>query len=124
MTGKPAGPGPVSVQLQKCGAATFQWKDREGKPVAGQDAGPLLKLIITPGTDAPTRDQVMASYAFQANLDWQRMGRKLRTDAEGRATFVSLIPGATYRLHGREFIAEAGKTLDLGEVVIERPSRP
>ena len=64
------------------------------------------------------------SYIFQANLDWERLGRNLRTDAEGRATFVSLIPGATYRLHGREFIAEAGKTLNLGEVVMEKPARP
>ena len=124
LTGKPVGPGPVTVQLQKCGAATFQWKDREGKPVAKQDAGPLLMLIITPGTDKPTRDKVMADFVYQANLDWERLGRKLRTDAEGRATFVSLIPGATYRIHDREFIAEAGKTLNLGDIVMERPTRP
>ena len=53
----------------------------------------------------------MADYIFQANLNCERLGRNLRTDAEGRATFVSLIPGATYRIHGREFIAEARKTL-------------
>ena len=74
LTGKPVGPGPVTVQLQKCGAATFQWKDREGKPVAKQDASPLLKLIITPGTDEPTPDKVMADYVYQANLDWDRLG--------------------------------------------------
>ena len=124
LTGKPAEQGPVTVQLQKCGAATFQWKDREGKPVARQDPGPFLLLIITPGTVAPTRDKVMASYVYQANLDWDRLGRKLRTDAEGRVTFVSLIPGATYRVNGREFIAEAGKTLNLGDVVMEKPARP
>ncbi len=123
LSGKQAGQGPVTVQLQHCGAATFQWKDREGKPVARQDAGPLLMLIITPGTDAPARDKVMASSVYQANLDWERLGRKLRTDADGRATFVSLIPGATYRIHGREFIAEAGKTWNLGEVVMEKPAR-
>ncbi len=124
LTAKPVGPGPVTVRLQKCGAATFQWKDREGKPVAKQDAGPLLKLIITPGSEALARDKVMADYIFQANLDWARLGRNLRTDAEGRATFVSLIPGATYRIHGREFIAEAGKTLSLGDVVPEKQTSP
>jgi protocatechuate 3,4-dioxygenase beta subunit len=124
LTAKLARQGPVIVQLQKCGAATFQWKDRECKPVAKQDAGPLLMLIITPGTEEFTRDKVMADYVFQANLDWERLGRKLRTDAEGRVTFVSLIPGATYRIHGREFVAEAGKTLNLGDVVMEKPTRP
>jgi hypothetical protein len=124
LTGKAEGPGPVTVQLQKCGAATFQWKDREGKPVAKQDAGPLLMLIMTPGADKPTRDKVMANYVYQANLDWKRLGRNVQSDAEGRASFVSLIPGATYRIHGREFIAEAGKTLNLGDIVMERPTRP
>jgi hypothetical protein len=66
----------------------------------------------------------MADFVYQANLDWERLGRKLRTDAEGRATFVSLIPGATYRIHDREFIAEAGKTLNLGDIVMEKPTRP
>jgi beta-lactamase regulating signal transducer with metallopeptidase domain len=124
LTGKPLGPVPVTVQLQKCGAATFQWKDREGKPVATQEAGSLLKLIMTPGADIFTREKIMADFVYQANLDWERLGRKLRTDAEGRATFVSLIPGATYRIHDREFIAEAGKTLNLGDIVMEKPTRP
>jgi hypothetical protein len=67
-----------------------------------------------------------------ANLDPEghRYGN-LRSDDQGRITLPNLIPGATFLLIGtrpnegifnlnKEFRAEAGKTLDLGDVVFQR----
>jgi RNA polymerase sigma factor (sigma-70 family) len=129
LAGKSARNGPIVVKLQKCGAARVRYKDPQGKPIVGcqlegrprsglQD---YLLLIITPGeTDSTPRDKTMADKEFHTNLDEKRL-RGLRTDADGRATMVSLIPGATYRFRGRDFTAEAGKTIDLPDVTIAVP---
>ena len=67
----------------------------------------------------------MADKEFHANLDPERLRtqrlRGLRTDADGRVTIESLIPGATYRFLGHDFTAEAGKTIDLPDVIVPRP---
>ena len=57
-------------------------------------------------------------------------------DAQGRITLPALIPGATYRLFDyttfrdpagakvrREFTVKSGETLDLGDILIEKPLR-
>ncbi len=119
LTGKSARNGPVTVQLQKCGVARVRYVDKEGKPIAGHRPDQLI-LIITPGTDTPQADKTMADFQYQENLVTQRL-RQLRTDADGRVTVVSLIPGATYRFHGQDFTCEAGKTIDLPDVTVSRP---
>jgi RNA polymerase sigma factor (sigma-70 family) len=119
LSGRSAGNGPLAIQLQKCGAATVRYKDHQGKPIAGYRGDPLM-LIITPGADRPQIDQIMADMQFQVNLDTERL-RSLRTGADGRMTFVSLIPDATYRLRGHDFTAEAGKTIDLPDITLPRP---
>ena len=57
---------------------------------------------------------------FAGRLDRGDAGGTL-SDAEGRVTVSGLIPGATYRYYDgkkvQEFIAEAGKTHDLGEIL-------
>ena len=58
----------------------------------------------------------------------------LVSDAQGRITFPALIPGATYRVVDRtpqdlggdpkirkEFTARSGETIDLGDILIEKP---
>ncbi len=122
LSGKSARDGPVTIQLEKCGAAIVRYKDPQGKPIAGH-TGDQLMLIITPGADINARpDQIMADMQYQSNLDSERL-RRLRTDADGRITWSSLIPGAKYRLRGHdfEFTAQAGKTIDLPDVTIPRP---
>ena len=57
-----------------------------------------------------------------------------RTDGDGQFTMISLIPGALYRVidHStvnddkgaqvrKEFIVKARETLELGDIVIEKP---
>jgi RNA polymerase sigma factor (sigma-70 family) len=118
LAGTSARNGPVVVSLQQCGAARVRYQDPQGKPIPGHQPDHVT-LILTPGTDSPERDRTMADSVFQVNLDPQRM-RGLRTDADGRVTIGSLIPGARYRFRGHDFTAEAGKTLDLPEVTVPR----
>jgi hypothetical protein len=122
ISGKSAATGPVMVQLQPCGSARVRLKDAEGKPLANHPADEFpgnLILIITPGADFGAMDKTNADMEFQVNLDPER-NRNLRTGPDGRATFVSLIPGARYRFRGHEFIAEAGKTIDLPDITVGR----
>ena len=130
LSGKSARNGLVTIQLEKCCTAKVRYKDPQGKPIAGH-LGDQLKLIITPGADlnAPP-DQIMADMLYQSNLDFERL-RRLRTDADGRITWTSLIPGAKYRLRSHafdplrspyfDFTAEAGKTIDLPDVTLSGP---
>jgi RNA polymerase sigma factor (sigma-70 family) len=106
--------GPVTVQLEKCGTATVRYKDAQGKPVAGY-AGDALLLVMSPGTDLPGADPAVADMDLYTNLDPER-SRELRSDADGRVAYVSLIPGATYRLRNHDFTAEAGKTIELPDL--------
>ena len=108
----------MTVKLQKCGVASVRYKDPEGKSIAGHRADMLI-LIITPGSDSPRPDKTMADVQYQENLVTKRL-RESRTDAEGRVTVVSVIPGATYRFRGQEFKCEAGKTIDLPDVIVPR----
>jgi len=59
---------------------------------------------------------------FQVNLDPRRNGN-LCTGPDGRATFVSLIPGARYRYRGHEFTARADQTIDLADVTVPRETK-
>jgi hypothetical protein len=69
-----------------------------------------------------------------ANVDRKHYWNQPSTDAEGRITLVSLIPGALYRVSDfstvnddkgmqvrREFTVKPGEMLDLGDIVIEKP---
>ena len=119
LSGKSARNGPVTVRLQKCGVARVRYTGPEGKPIAGHRPDQVI-LIITPGTDTPQQGKTMADMQYQENLVAPR-SRELHTDADGRITVVSLIPGATYRFRGQEFTALAGKTIDLPDVTVRRP---
>jgi RNA polymerase sigma factor (sigma-70 family) len=114
LSGKSVRTGPVTVGLEKCGAATVRYKDAQGKPVVGR-ARDRLVLVISPGTDSPGAETNVTDLALQMILDPER-APGLSSDADGRVTFVSLIPGATYRLRNHDFKAEAGKTIELPEI--------
>ena len=58
------------------------------------------------------------------------------SDAQGRVVFPALIPGATYQIYDgttsttkaagqfrKEFTVKPGETLDLGDILIEKPQR-
>jgi RNA polymerase sigma factor (sigma-70 family) len=118
LSGRSAVDGPVTIRLRECGSATVRYRNDDGKQVAGRRPDDLY-LLITPGADFGSTDRIVADMVNQVNLDPDRT-TGLKTDAAGRVTFVSLIPGARYRLLGQEFTAEAGKTVELQDITIPR----
>jgi hypothetical protein len=113
--------GPATIRLAPCGSARARFINKDGKPVAGRDAADLA-LVVTPGADfldtSISAGKALADVAYQVNLDRGRL-REARSDADGRLTYVSLIPGAAYRLHGQDFTAKPGETSTLTVVVGE-----
>jgi hypothetical protein len=137
LAGKQAGED-VAVRLAPCGKAVARFVGADGKPLKRESVwkGTMFRLVVTPGPfyGAARKGELEAGEEFAENLlgRKERVARKtLRTDAEGRVSYAGLIPGATYRLTvldpeagevlKKEFRAEAGKTLDLGDVRL--PSR-
>ena len=118
LSGRSAVAGPAAIRLQGCGSASVRYRHDDGEPVAGHGPDDLY-LLITPGADFGSTDRIVADMVNQINLDPERTNG-LKTDGDGRVTFVSLIPGARYRLRGQEFTAEAGKTVELQDITIRR----
>jgi RNA polymerase sigma factor (sigma-70 family) len=133
LPGKQAGE-PVTVRLAPCGAATVRFVDGDGKPLANQPVGEgllfvHLHLVLTPGATVwamADTEALQSDTAMMVNFDPQRY-RALRTDAQGRVTFPTLIPGGTYHLMTgenlgtakKEFTVKAGQTVDLGDVAMK-----
>jgi len=139
VSGKSAKDGPVTVRLEPCGAAKARLVDSAGKPVTQYRLGPLfITMVVTPG---PTRratqqntEQLFADEGPLSRIDPVNYGKPIVSDAQGRVTLPVLIPGATYRLIDRttaqdpagpqvrkEFTVNPGETLELGDLLIERP---
>ncbi len=119
ISGKSTAADPVTVRLQKCGSVRVRLVDAQGRPLVNHpaDEHTYMILLITPGADWGTRGKTNADAEFQVNLDPEHHG-KLRTGPDGRVTLVNLIPGAPYRYRGREFTAEADKTIDLPDITV------
>jgi RNA polymerase sigma factor (sigma-70 family) len=129
LSAKKAGGKPVTVRLQRSGSATARILDKDGKPVAGMNVD--VQVLITPGipfAGSLLSPMLIADTASMSMLDPARHG-DLKSDAQGRITFPTLVPGATCWLIGirhnrtifdfkKEFKAEAGKTLDLGNLLV------
>jgi protocatechuate 3,4-dioxygenase beta subunit len=145
-----------TVRMKACASAQARFLDARGKPKAKYP--PQLFLLLAPGPHAgeplavfdpgrrpyplvavvkgrnswdwttrlpaPTHDRILLSVA-----DPGHYGKEFVTDARGKITFPTLIPGATYRLalpdgKVKDFKAEAGKTVDLKDFAIPDPPRP
>jgi protocatechuate 3,4-dioxygenase beta subunit len=135
LSGKSGSDGPVTVRLEPCGTARVRLVDRDGKPVAGYRGAGLIVIIVTPGAsltggpDLP-RD-ILADADSLAAIDPAYYGDDLVSDADGRIALPDLIPGATFSVRVRnrdhqvtfrkEFTIKPGETIDLGEIVVERP---
>ena len=129
LSGKQAGEV-VAVKLAPCGQATARYLDAKGQPLPGLAAAP--DIVITPGAGRAAlagvgKGELLADVGSLTNLDRHNYSDRVRTDDQGRVTFPALIPGATYRVNRlegdywvphKEFTAESGKTIDLGDVPI------
>jgi hypothetical protein len=141
LSGKQAGEE-LTIRLQPCGQAKARFVGPGGKPIAKLGTFPYLELLMTPGPHQDTHDrmeqaQLAADAAFMPNVDpkhyWGPRGPS--SDAEGRICLPVLIPGAPYRISDsstsnvpekgvqvrKDFTVKPGETLDLGDILIERP---
>ncbi|MGP0068707.1 MAG: sigma-70 family RNA polymerase sigma factor [Isosphaeraceae bacterium] len=135
---KAAADGPITVRLEPCGQAMARLVDPKGNPLAGYRDAKLISMIVTPGRDRldttpGVQDQLSADGDYLSTIDPDHHA-DLISNVQGRVTFPSLIPGATYRINdmttvndpgGRKtrrlFVAGAGAAIELGDVVIEKP---
>ncbi len=113
VSGKRAG-RPLDVRLQPCGAAKARFLGADGKPVPGHRTSGDVRLVLSAGDLAFWGGFVQHSNIRQ---DWH-------TDAGGRVTWGGLVPGATYRVHDRDFTVRPGEALDLGEFVVGGAAPP
>ena len=131
--------GVIPVDLAPCGTARSpRLVNAKGEPLSGYRDPYLISMIVTPGrdgfsTEPADEDQIAQDGDYVSRIDKDHYG-DLVTDAQGHITFPALIPGATYRVTdmstrddagGRKtrklFVAGAGETVDLGDIVIEKP---
>jgi RNA polymerase sigma factor (sigma-70 family) len=142
MSGKSASGGPLTVHLNPCGAATARLVDAQGRPVAGYGRNVvfLIRLVITPGPEYPSRDpeeskRLSGESDSLGAIDPINYTKPPGSDEKGRIDFPALIPGATYSISDysvrmnangaihvrKEFTVKPGETLDLGDILIEKP---
>jgi hypothetical protein len=124
--------------LQPCGRAKARFVGPAGKPVAKLQ--PHFEFVMTPGPNYMSqaeRDKAepSADADLLANVDRKHYWNLPHTDAEGRFTMVSLIPGALYRINDmskindvntgirvrKDFTVRPGEAVDLGDILIEDP---
>jgi len=122
-------PEPIVI-LKPCGTAKVRFVTSTGEPREG--AHSLLKIVVTPGvmrySEETNAGALAADEDHVANHDYVNYRNGPKTDADGRMELIALIPGATYRILGnikrklthKDFTVEAGQTIDLGEIILDR----
>jgi RNA polymerase sigma factor (sigma-70 family) len=137
ISGKPAG-ADLTIRLQPCGQARARFVGPDGKPIANH--WPRFEFVMTPGPirlsmKKSEQAELTADADFQVNVDHTNYMNNPLTDAQGRVTLPALIPGAFYRIidHStvnvpdkgaqirKDFTVKPGETLDLGDILIEKP---
>jgi len=137
-SGKLGAAGPVTVRLEPCGAARARLVNPGGRPVVTRLLPRMARMLVTPGPPFSLAKEkeghVFADEGALDQIDPLNYGNGLMSDAEGRIKLPVLIPGATYRIVDitttrdpagpqlrREFTVKPGETLDLGDILIEKP---
>ena len=79
--------------------------------------------------------KTISDSVLMRGVDFKHYGNDFATDAEGRVTLANLIPGTLYRISDfstnralgkgvqirTDFTVKPGETLDLGDILIEKP---
>ncbi len=138
LSGKQAGEE-LTVRLQPCGRAKARFVGPDGKPAAIKQIYIYFQILMTPGGPAVGQiargESIAADGAFLPNVDRKHHPNGLAPDADGRITFDALIPGALYRISDwstvnvqdkgyqirKDFTVKPGETLDLGDILVEKP---
>jgi hypothetical protein len=119
-----------TITLKPCASAKVRLLKPDGMPVRAGSYGSLY-MVVTPGTpayDLKSLGTLRADEDFVGNFDRRNYGRDYVTDKNGVLIAPVLIPGATYRFidfdDGKtfvvnQFVAEAGKMHDLGDIQLK-----
>ena len=138
-SGTRAAAGPVKIRLEPCATARARIVNPGGEPFVG--SLPLRTLTMVVNTRPPVSGGIGKTGSLvvidPGDLDWVdpiNYEKPVAADADGRVVLPVLIPGATYRFTDRaanqglivrrllrEFTVKPGETLDLGDIVIEKP---
>jgi hypothetical protein len=139
LSGKSAGSTPVNVRLERCGAAVVRFVDSGGKPVTGRLPNGTVEMVVTPGPPYSRANNpaglAAADGADLGQVDTVNYQVALESDTQGRLTLPALIPGANYRIIDwpaiggaqtspqvrKEFTVKPGETLEIGDILIEKP---
>jgi hypothetical protein len=138
ISGKLAGGEPIVVKLQPCATAKARLVGPGGKPLAGYQHPSLISIVVTPGEFNGVKSQkdrtTLADQDILTNIDTINYAKVPVADGQGRIVFPALIPGAMYRISDqstrrtpvgpqlrKEFTVKPGETLDLGDILIEKP---
>ncbi len=136
LSGMSGADGPMTLRLDACGQARARLVDPAGKPIAGRRDPYLIGIVVTPGPSRLSGDKgdegrLEADQDYLCRIDPINYPDGSISDTQGYVTFPALIPGATYRIHDmsdedggklrKTFTVKPGETLDLGDVVIQKP---
>ena len=140
LSGKSAADGPITVRLAPCGTAKARLVDGSGKPIAGHGNEFMLSMTNTSGRKPARPDSAPANTVptdgdYLVRINPVHYQKAPVSDAEGRIVFPALIPGASHRIVDttarvtaggtrairKEFTVKPGETLDLGDILIEKP---
>jgi RNA polymerase sigma factor (sigma-70 family) len=138
ISAKRAGGEPLVVKLEPCATATARLVGLDGKPLAGFQSPTLISMVVTPGEFSRLKAQkegiTPADEDTLTHIDPINYATPPAADALGRIVLPALIPGATYRIGDqttartpngpqlrKEFTPKRGETLDLGDILIEKP---
>jgi len=115
----------INVQLSPCASATVRHVDELGKPYSNVDVlsnnglGLHLVLLLESGTplgNCPELGEQVYKVYYPGNAGMHRIQR---TDGEGRLTYRTIIPGASYRkqVSGPVLVHKNGLPVVAGEKV-------
>ena len=138
LSGKSAAGGPLTIRLEPYGAATARLLDAHGRPIAGYRGEYMITMIIIPNRDPGNRAPADANSLLQVGrlfaIDPINYAKEPVSDPQGRIKFPALIPGASYQIVDRtgvrgpsssrvrkSFTVKPGETVDLGDILIEKP---
>ena len=138
ISGKRAGGAPIVVKLEPCATAAARLVGPGGKPLAGFQTPELISMVVTrgefSGIKARKDGTTLANQDTLTSIDTINYVTPPAADAQGRIVLPALIAGSTYRIidqttarspNGpqlrKEFTVKPGESLDLGDIVIEKP---
>ncbi|MES2789923.1 MAG: M56 family metallopeptidase, partial [Planctomycetota bacterium] len=120
-----------TIRLLPCTSAKARFVTTDGKPVSHFFLD--LHMMVTPGKakyDTVTNPEMLAADEDSTSFHKRTMIPSDDTlNDTGEFVFLNLIPGATYRFLNnigdgqqvaeKEFVAESGKTHDLGQITVQ-----